>query len=376
MTRCAARLPNSLMPDALRDFATIVGWDIGGAHLKAAWLDADACLRKVIQLPCPLWQGMDRLETACDGVLAELPARSVLHAVTMTGEMADLFPDRASGVVAIVTFLNDLLAQKRPGDAMRVFAGNRGFVRAENVRAGPGGNTDLIASANWLATALRCAGSQREGILVDIGSTTTDLIPFAGSRVVATGDGDRERLASGELVYVGVVRTPLMALAQKVPFAGAWRGTMNEHFATTADVFRILGELDEACDVQPPADGGAKTVEASTRRLLRMVAEDLPATGMESVRELARWYRTRLLDLIADGFDQCLARGSVAGDAPLIGAGIGRFLVADLAARVGRPYRPIGELLCRGDAPESVRQRAADCAPAVAVAQLMLESVT
>ncbi len=352
----------------------IVGWDIGGAHLKAAWLDAGGRLEKVIQLPCPLWQGMDRLQTACDAVLAELPDRPTRHAVTMTGEMADLFQDRAAGVLAIVAFMRDHLARHRRDDELRIFAGSSGFVQADEVRAGAGGNTELIASANWLATALRCARSRAEGILVDIGSTTTDLIPFSNSRVDAVGASDRERLARGELVYVGIIRTPLMALARWVPFAGAWRGTMNEFFATTADVFRVVGKLDEASDTQPAADGGPKTPEASARRLLRMVAEDFPGSDMNDIRNLALWYRQRLLESIANGLSLCLARGKVPADAPLVGAGVGRWLVADLAARCQRPYRSVDDLLCAGNETPALRARAADCAPAVAVAQLLLET--
>jgi probable H4MPT-linked C1 transfer pathway protein len=352
----------------------IVGWDIGGAHLKAAWLDAGGRLENAIQIPCPLWQGIDRLEVAADKLLAMLPNPPALHAVTMTGEMADLFPDRAAGVVAIVTFMRDYLARKRPSDGLRFFAGSSGFIQADEVRTGAGGNTDLVASANWQATALRCARNQGEGILVDIGSTTTDLIPFSDSGVEAVGTGDRERLARGGLVYVGVIRTPLMALAQRAPFAGTWRGTMNELFATTADVFRVLGELDEASDTQPAADGGPKTSEASARRLLRMVAEDLFDSDADAIRSLARWYRQRLLGSITDGLSLCLGRAKVAADAPLIGAGVGRWLVADLAARCQRPYRSIDDLLCAGSEAPSLRGRAADCAPAVAVAQLLSET--
>ena len=346
----------------------ILGWDIGGAHLKAALVSSDGRPDKVVQLACPLWQGIDRLAAAADRVLAELPPRAIRHAVTMTGEMADLFPDRAGGVLAIVAFLKDRLTA-RPTDSLHIFAGEAGFLMPPAVP----GHTDAIASANWLATAQRCAATLGDGILADIGSTTTDLIPFGGSQVAAAGAGDRERLADGSLVYLGLVRTPLMALAQAAPFDGGWRGIMNEHFATTADVFRVLGELDEADDAHPAADGGAKTVDGSARRLLRMVGEDLPASGIGAVIDLARWYRQRLLDRIAGGMALRLSKAHLPGEAPLVGAGIGRALAAELAARLRRPYRPIDEILCPGERDASLRRRAADCAPAVAVAQLFAE---
>jgi len=62
------------------------------------------------------------------------------------------------------------------------------------------------------------------------------------------GYADSERLQYGELVYSGVVRTSLMALATTAPFAGEWVGIMAEHFATTADVYRITGELPAYAD--------------------------------------------------------------------------------------------------------------------------------
>ena len=61
-------------------------------------------------------------------------------------------------------------------------------------------------------------------------------------------DTDAARLATGELVYHGVVRTPLCALAARVPFRGSAVSVMNEFFATTADVYRLTGELDPAHD--------------------------------------------------------------------------------------------------------------------------------
>ena len=81
---------------------------------------------------------------------------------------------------------------------------------------------ELVASANWMASGAVVAGLIPEGLVVDIGSTTTDLIVVRHGAVEAQGDDDGSRLVAGELVYSGVVRTPVMALAPRVPFAGAW----------------------------------------------------------------------------------------------------------------------------------------------------------
>jgi (4-(4-[2-(gamma-L-glutamylamino)ethyl]phenoxymethyl)furan-2-yl)methanamine synthase len=353
----------------MHNSATLVGWDIGGAHLKAARID-DGHLCAVVEKPCPLWQGMEHLARASNEVLATLPDGPVLHAVTMTGEMADLFPDRSSGVEQIVACFAERIAMRRQ-DTLRFYAGGQGFVGAE---AGAQ-LADAIASANWLATAACCAASVGEGILIDIGSTTTDIIPFAGGQPCALGASDADRLGSGELVYAGMVRTPLMALASRAPLGGTWRGTMNEYFASSADIFRLLGELDESTDLYPAADNGPKSAEGSVRRLLRMIGEDLTPATRAGVITLARWYRERLLQRITDGLAQVISRGLVSMQAPLVGAGIGRSLVADLAARWQRPYRDCAELLCPENDDPTLRAWAGHCAPAVAVARLAAVTV-
>ncbi len=153
------------------------------------------------------------------------------------------------------------------------------------------------------------------------------------------GSTDRERLATGELVYAGLTRTPVMALAAEAPFAGRRVALMNELFATSADLHRLLGALPEAADQHPAADGGPKTAEASARRLARMIGADL-ADGTSAdwhrlAAVLARCLRRRVEDAVA----LQLSRGLLPDDAPLIGAGCGRFL---LRGNRGRP--PVSRL--------------------------------
>ncbi len=65
-----------------------------------------------------------------------------------------------------------------------------------------------VAASNWVATALVVADEVPDAILIDMGSTTTDIIPIVGGVVRAIGLTDPDRLASGELVYTGALRTP------------------------------------------------------------------------------------------------------------------------------------------------------------------------
>lgn len=339
----------------------VMGWDVGGAHLKAARLDASGRVVGVWQEPCALWRGLDRLETALARILARADGPAASHGVTMTGEMTDLFATREEGVAALAATMAERLAPA----PTRFYAGAAGWVDGAGIAAA----ARLVASANWHATARLVAGRVGEGLLVDIGSTTTDIIPLAAGSVAATGATDAERLAAGELVYTGVARTPLMALAERAPVAGRWLSLMAEHFATTADVYRVLGWLPESADLHDSADGGPKTAAASLRRLARMVGMDAEDAPEAAWVQLAAWFARAQLSRIETGIQQVLSRALPGPDAPLVLAGAGAFLGPRLGARLERPV-----LDFHGPEPgaEAIQGW---CAPAVAVARLMVEDM-
>jgi probable H4MPT-linked C1 transfer pathway protein len=193
----------------------------------------------------------------------------------------------------------------------------------------------------------------------------------AGGKVRAAGATDRERLASGELVYTGLTRTPVMALEGEAPFAGRRVALMNELFATSADLYRVLGLLPEAADQHDTADRGPKTVEASARRLARMIGADLADGNPEDWRRLAAVLARAQQRRIEDAIALQLSRGLVDDGSPLVGAGCGRLLVERLAGLAGRPYVDFAELVAvEGPAGDW----AGTCAPAVAVALLLAEA--
>lgn len=337
----------------------VAGWDLGGAHLKAALIAEDGAVLEALQLPCPLWQGLHHLHQALDQALARI-GEVRCHAVTMTGEMADLFESRAEGVARLA----DAMGARLAGGHLLFFAGRFGLVQARDAAS----RAQQIASANWLAAAYLVAAKLEQALFIDIGSTTTDIVLIAAGRVQAQGYGDFERLAQGELLYTGVVRTPVMALVRRVPFEGRWVPVMAELFATTVDVYRLIGLLPESADQLPAADGGEKTIAASARRLARMIGRDVESAPLGAWRELASWIAEHQLRMIEDACHAVLSRGLVDGQAPIVGAGIGRFLAQALAERLNhRPYRDFASLFDRvGTDPGWV----AGCAPAVAVACL------
>jgi probable H4MPT-linked C1 transfer pathway protein len=338
----------------------ILGWDLGGAHTKAALIDHNGRVESVVQIPCPLWQGLEYLDAGIDAVLTRISENSGLkHAVTMTGELVDLFPDRATGVKALI----ETMSRHFPQAQLAIYAGSAGFLNPHSALD----HIYQVASANWFATATWAANSLKEGLLVDLGSTTTDLIAFADKRVLTCGYSDHQRLAAQSLIYTGVVRTPLMAIADKVPFAGEWVYLMAEHFATTADIHRLNGDLPDGADLLPSADNGEKSEIGSARRVARMLGLDLDAADLDTWRRVSGFFAERQLRQVADACERILSRPGLSSRAPLVGAGVGRFLVERVCRRLDRPYIGFESLF---SCTQGMASRVAECAPAVAVASL------
>lgn len=366
------------MPMPERD---LIGWDVGGAHLKAC-LTRRGQVVDVAQWACPLWQGMEHLERGLQAARARWAGLGqARHAVTMTGEMVDLFADREDGVQRIARHLAGSLQPVDDG-ALRFFAGDAGWCSASDVAR----HWRHIASANWLATARHAALHFERGVLVDIGSTTTDLIVFAGGRVVSTSRTDAERLASGELVYHGVVRTPLCAFGPRIGWRGQALNVMNEYFATAADVYRLTGELDPSHDLYPSADNAPKDDLATRRRLARMIGLDEREASSGEWLAFARAWRALQAQELAGQLQRVMGTHEIAGDAVVVGAGCGAFLVADVVALAAAPGAPPLRQLDYGaglaqvspqarDGPAAVAAWARVCAPCVAVACLLDEEL-
>jgi probable H4MPT-linked C1 transfer pathway protein len=248
----------------------------------------------------------------------------------MTAELCDCFPTKRDGVVHVV----DAVASALPGRPTWVWGLDGRFWTAEQLRRNP----LQAAAANWLAlanVAARLAGP-RTGLLIDIGSTTTDLIPSRNGAVVARGRTDTERLGTGELVYAGVRRTPVCAIANRLRFRGRETGLAAELFATTLDVYLTRGAICEDPDDNATGDGRPATIDAARDRLARMVGADREGFSREDAIQLSRSVHEALIARLAEA--ATLACTSTVGPPRVVVvAGSGEFLARELAHRLSSP---------------------------------------
>jgi (4-(4-[2-(gamma-L-glutamylamino)ethyl]phenoxymethyl)furan-2-yl)methanamine synthase len=336
--------------------ASTLGWDIGGAHVKAARVE-DGVVVAAAQIPCAPHQGLAELEAALRSMRERMgPAER--HAVTTTAELSDAFADRARGVVSIAAIFSHEVSQHA-----LFYAGAEGFVEKRDVAEAAAG----IASANWRAPAELLAHSGETALLVDMGSTTTDLTLIRDGLVLAQGEDDASRLALGELVYTGLLRGDPAAGFNLAPVEGRWSALMGERFATMADVRRLTDDLPPEADALPTADGRSKSLEDTRARLARLVGRDAETGTPQQWDALARFFARAQMRRIEDAVSLLASREPAALLAPIVGAGIGRGVIAAFARREGRDYRDFCEFLSVAPAAAST---AADCAPACAVALL------
>jgi probable H4MPT-linked C1 transfer pathway protein len=333
----------------------VAGFDVGGAHLKVVRAKAGRVVA-ASTLAMPLWQGLDRL-TAALRECEPLYTGADLCAFTMTGELSDIFPSREEGVKALLARICEQFSTSEK----LVYAGRKGFVGVDEAAEMP---MD-IASANWHATAALVAACLPEALFVDMGSTTTDILAVKNGEIAFEGYSDAERMLTGELVYTGFTRTFLFGVASSAPVRGRLTPVMNEYFASIADVHRILGVLDEADDKHATADGREKTVEGSVARMARLIGRDAAELSLREWRDVARWFSEQQLRTVHDAAVRVGAH--LSEDAPIVGAGTGRWQIRRLAQRMERRFVDFAELISADDA---VRNEASSAGPASAVALL------
>jgi probable H4MPT-linked C1 transfer pathway protein len=281
----------------------------------------------------------------------------------MTGELADGFASKANGVRAIVAAAVEAAA----GRPVHFWQTGGEFLGPEDAAELP----RFVAAANWHALATFCGRVVPHGpaLLIDVGSTTTDIIPLRDGRVAAEGLTDPERLRVGELVYTGATRTPVCALGPSVSIGGESYPLAAEFFATMKDVSLLLGDLTEDSTDRDTADGRPATVEFATPRLARMLCADPEEVGEETVHRLAESLRDRQQELVAAALDRVLDR--LGGRPQVLLSGSGIFVAEQVVARcprlAGAEVTSLAELFAR---------RVSRSACAYAVARLAAERLS
>lgn len=339
----------------------VIGCDIGGANLKLANRHG-----KCISRTFPMWMKADQLAVALRELLIEFQLTSTTQlAVTMTGELADCFATRREGVQKILAQVEQAFAPERT----QVYAVGNHWMSTREAVAAPW----EVAASNWhaLATWLGQFMEPSIDLVLDIGSTTVDIIPmqtgkhgFASPATKARTD--RQRLELGQLVYTGLERTPVAAIVNELTVSGNRCPVMAERFATSDDCYVALQLTPESPDDCDSADNRPRTQANAHARLARMIGEDSETLPFESAQTIA----AQIIDAQATQIATAIARNLPASATRIAAVGHGRALALRAIAKL---RHPVPEVLWLAD---RISPSAARCAPALAVANLLADHLS
>lgn len=271
----------------------IMGLDIGGAN-------TDCCIyevknNKVKHLVSkkeylPMWNSKDKLEDCLKNMKKNYNIDIVI--VTTTAELSDGYLSKKEGILDISKKVMNVFV-----DSTVKFVTFNGLQDYEYVVNNP----LSAAAANWVATSHLISKIKEECIFMDMGTTTTDIIPIKNGVEIAKGHSDLERLCSGELVYSGMLRTNLASIVHEVPVNDNIATVSSELFSITADIHRILNNINENEYTCNSPDNKDKSVKSCKRRLTRLICADLDSLADEEIIKIAKYIEKEQINQISKG---------------------------------------------------------------------------
>ncbi len=300
----------------------VVGIDIGGANTKAV-LFRDRELEDHWLEYIPLWKGLEELEIFLENI--EQSTDPQVIATTMTGELADIFNSKREGAERLVQTIDDIFSDS----SLYFFSLEGDFLTKDEALSSP----EELSASNWVSSALFLGKDYPESLLVDVGSTTSDLISIEDERPDPQEWTDFGRLKTKELLYTGVLRTPISYLKSEISLEGEKIGVVAEYFANMADAHRVLDLIDESDYTCETPDGRGRSKEECMRRIARQFCSDLEEIGKDKIIEAADIFHEEQVSTLRDALGEVSDQNNLDKSHPLLATGIGRNILAEKAAR-------------------------------------------
>ncbi|MEJ2104733.1 MAG: hydantoinase/oxoprolinase family protein [Ignavibacteriaceae bacterium] len=308
----------------------ILGLDIGGANTKATLLEESNGLITKTVLKSDYFPFWKKTKDEFSGLLVnyyKILSDSFLTGVgvTMTAELSDVYTSKQQGINTIL----DAVQRVFKDIPVWVLSSDGYIIPVNEVR-----NPLKIASANWVATGFLVAQYLEDCIVVDVGSTSTSIIPIANGKVIAEGLTDLDKLINGELVYTGSLRTNVSAIVKSMPIKGKIARVSSEFFAQSADVHLILGNISKEDYTVETPDGKEKTKNMAKARLSRVVCADSNMLTKQEIFQMAQHVYNQQITEISEGINQVKkSKYQINQDIPIVVTGFGKEFLAKKSAQ-------------------------------------------
>jgi probable H4MPT-linked C1 transfer pathway protein len=313
------------------ELVNVLGLDIGGANTKAAFLKTQDGTVKELRTSVeyfPIWKsGKEQLPRVLEKLKKGL-VDSALDGVgvTITAELSDAYMTKKEGIHHVLACITEVFGEA----PMFVLDVEANLLLVKDARSEP----LEVASANWAATGWMISQLIKNCIVVDVGSTTTSIIPVIKGKIAAEGRTDLEKLQNGELVYSGSLRTNVAAIVNGIPVQGRVAHVSSELFAQSGDVHLILGNIREEEYTAETCDGRGKTRREAMARLARVVCADTDMLTEQEIVEMAKFVYYKQVEHISGGLKLVRERikTSLQEKIVVVVTGLGRNFLARKAA--------------------------------------------
>jgi probable H4MPT-linked C1 transfer pathway protein len=314
------------------EVVNVLGLDIGGANTKTTYLKTQSGTAKKLRTSMeyfPIWKrGREQLPNVLGRLRKRLARSTELDGVgvTMTAELSDAYRTKSEGVNHILDSVTHIFSE------VPTFVLN---VEAKMLSEGEARKNPLkVASANWAATGWMVSQVKKNCIVVDVGSTTTSIIPVIKGKIAAEGRTDLEKLQNGELVYTGSLRTNIATIIDSIPIRGRTTRLSSELFAQSGDVNLLLNNITESEYTVETCDGLSKTEKECMARLARVVCADVEMLSEQEIMDMAQFLYEQQVKQVSGGLKQVYERikPQLEEDVPVVVAGLGRDFLARKAA--------------------------------------------
>ncbi len=308
----------------------VLGYDVGGANTKAAFVSVKngKLLKAEVAVEYfPVWKQPQKLPNILLTLKQRLGVESLDGVgVTMTAELSDSYQTKREGVHHILGCVKKVF----PDVPIYVLNTDAKLESLDVAKQEPLG----VAAANWAATGWSVAQHLKNGLVVDVGSTSTSIISIVRGEVAARGKTDLEKLICGELVYTGSLRTNVAAIVQSIPIRNGVAGVASELFALSGDVHIILGNISKKDYTSETADGRGKTVPEALARLARVVCADTEMLTKQEIINMAKYICDKQIRQVAEGVNKVYTytKSSAFSKVPVVVTGLGKDFLARKAA--------------------------------------------
>lgn len=316
----------------------IAGFDIGGANTDLAVVDFKEGNINEITTDfeyLPMWQEKERLSTVLLELLGDQKEEIEAVGVCMTAELVDAYQTKREGVLDIARKVKDTF------NLPIAFIGSNGVISYEELLNKPLN----VAAANWVATSRLAGVMEPDCIMIDTGSTTTDIIPIKEGKECSKGRSDLERLRTGELVYTGILRTNVAALVDKVPLNDSWYRVASEMFAITADIHLVLENISKEDYSCHTPDGAGKSVEDCMRRIARVFCSDMDVLTPGDIKSLSEYIHLKQAESVSEALLEVSKRNNIS---KVVTTGLGMEIIGKKASELaGIPSVGLDQLLSK-----------------------------